>query len=93
VAALNSVVLLAGNIRLPALPGDLDLPLTNLNLHIIAAEPGKLRRDHVILHGFVTSMGGIQPDGLGANRSRRCWIASRSRIGSHRAMAISLNLA
>ena len=40
-------------IRLPPLPGELDLPLAHLNVHIIAAESRKLRRDDVFVHGFV----------------------------------------
>ena len=35
------------------------------------------------------STGGVQPAGPGANRSRRCWMASRSRIGSQRANAMT----
>src|SRR5215218_7034326 len=33
------------------------------------------------------SMGGTHPDGPGLKRSSRCWMARRSRIGSHRANA------
>src|SRR4030095_16322245 len=35
------------------------------------------------------STGGVQPAGPGANRSSRCWMASRSRIGSQRANAMT----
>ena len=56
--------------------------------------PGNFRGEDVAIGRFVEDRhGGTHPSGPGANRSSRCWMARRSRIGSQRANATRSMLA
>src|SRR5207253_2178788 len=57
-AALDAVVLLAGDAAFGALPGNDDVPVVHLDLDILTAKTGHFRGDHVVAGRLVDVDGG-----------------------------------